>query len=189
MKTLIAFLYGFGFFLLLLAGSGCKSDMDTINRITARQNFPKESAQNVEMIYTDSGLLKAKLFAPVLERHETSSPYLELPKGIKAYFYSAGNPKPESMLRANYAIRYEAEKRMVLRNEVVVVNVQGDTLETEELIWDELTGKIYSEKFVKITTPEHQIWGNGFESNQNFSRYKIKDVRGTMSIKDAEKSN
>src|SRR5688572_4581517 len=124
MKKLIAFLPCLCIYLFLPAGQGCKSDMEKIRLITAQQDFPKESAVNVEMLYSDSGLLKAKLFAPLLQRHETSNPYLELPKGIRAFFYNAGNPKPESMLKANYAIRYEAEKKMVLRDDVVVVNIQ-----------------------------------------------------------------
>jgi hypothetical protein len=63
------------------------------------------------------------------------------------------------------------------------VNNKGDTLRTELLTWDESTQKIYTDKFIRITTPEQIILGDGLESNTEFTEYKIFKIRGTISLK------
>ena len=70
------------------------------------------------------------------------------------------------------------------KNDVVVVNQKGEQLNTEKLLWDENTGKIYSDEFVKITTPDEIIMGKGFEANQDFSKYKIFKVTGNITVKE-----
>ena len=87
-----------------------------------------------------------------------------------------------STLTSNYAIRKEKENTIEAKDDVVVVNVKGEKLNTEQLIWNERTSKIYSNEFVKITTPDKIIFGNGFESNQDFTNYKIFSIKGTINI-------
>jgi len=65
----------------------------------------------------------------------------------------------------------------------VVVNEKNEKLNTEKLEWDEQTGKLYSDQFVKITTPEEIIMGTGFEADQNFNSYRIFKVTGTITVK------
>jgi LPS export ABC transporter protein LptC len=87
-----------------------------------------------------------------------------------------------SKLDAKYGIRYERDERMEARKNVVVINEKGDKLETEHLIWDEKKQKLLSDDFVKITTKDEIIFGNGFEANQDFTRYKIFNIKGTISL-------
>jgi LPS export ABC transporter protein LptC len=87
-------------------------------------------------------------------------------------------------LSAKYAIHYDAEHRWEAQNDVVVVNEKGEQLNTEKLIWDEQKEKLYSDQFVKITTPDEIIMGKGFEANQDFSRYKIFNVTGRITVKE-----
>jgi LPS export ABC transporter protein LptC len=72
---------------------------------------------------------------------------------------------------------------MEARNNVVVTNSKGETLNTEQLMWDERSEKLYSDVFVKITTPDQIIFGEGFESNQNFTQYRINKIKGTIKVK------
>jgi hypothetical protein len=72
---------------------------------------------------------------------------------------------------------------MIARNDVILVNSKGDTLNTEELIWEEAKQTIHSDKYVRITTKDEIIMGEGFESNTEFTKYKIFSIRGTISLK------
>jgi LPS export ABC transporter protein LptC len=72
---------------------------------------------------------------------------------------------------------------MTVKNDVIVVNIKGDTLRTELLIWDEKTNKINTNEAVKITTPDEIIYGDGLESNTEFSQYKIFKIKGIISLK------
>lgn len=144
--------------------------------------MPVETGKNVLIHYTDSGIIRARVFAPVMkrfaseERNET-----EMAKGITVYFLNK-QQKTESSLRARYAIRYERDHKMVAKNDVILVNVKGDTLRTELLTWDETKQLIYTDKYVRITTPTEIITGVGFESNAEFTRYKIKQISGTFDL-------
>jgi hypothetical protein len=56
-------------------------------------------------------------------------------------------------------------------------------METEQLTWDQRREMIYTDKFIKIKTADEILYGTGFESNQNFTRYRIKNLNGRVSIK------
>ena len=73
---------------------------------------------------------------------------------------------------------------MIVKNNVVIRNINGDILETDLLNWDENKQEIYTDDFVKITTKSEVIYGQGFVSNQNFSKYTIKNIKGTILLED-----
>ncbi len=162
----------------------CKNDnIEKIQVLTAADNLPIEIGTNIILNYTDSGIVKAKVFAPLLERFEnekTSQSVMK--KGITAYFYGK-NKKITSYIKSKYAIRDDRAKTMTVKNDVVVVNIKGDTLRTESLIWNEYSNKINTSDAVKITTPDEIIYGDGLESNTEFSSYKIYKIKGIISLK------
>ena len=72
---------------------------------------------------------------------------------------------------------------------VFLVNSKGEQLNAEELIWDQNKKKIFSDKFVKVTTEDEIMFGNGFESNEDFSEYKVKKLTGQLKIDKDEIEN
>lgn len=143
----------------------------------------REIAENVTIEYTDSGLLKARIKSTELVAvKNVREPYVEMPKGIKAEFIGASG-KVESYLFSEYGISYTKKKRVVVRRNVRVLNIKCERLETEELVWDQASGRIYTDKFVKITTPDQIITGEGMESNQTFTDWEILNVSGTINKK------
>ena len=115
-------------------------------------------------------------------RHKTKEPFTEFPGGVTVTFFEK-SLQPTSKLTAQYAIRRQKDKETVVRDSVVWYNIhKKEQLETEELIWNEKTNKVYSDKFVKITTETESIYGEGFEADQNFTYYKIKDIHGQVRI-------
>ncbi len=159
----------------------CENDLDKVKLYSKGKNIPQESARNIKILYSDSAHLEVELTAPVLNHFETENPYVEMPKGFNAIFYD-DKLEVKSKLDADYGIRYEREQRMEARKNVTVINQKGEKLNTEHLIWDERKEKLYSDEFVKITTKDEIIFGNGFEANQDFSKYKIFNIKGTISL-------
>ncbi len=180
-STFIYYLLSVAFCLFIF--SSCENDIDEVNIITAKNNYPVESGKDMEVIYSDSGRIKIKLNAPVMMRYTGEKPYLEMPKGVKVLFYD-DTMNVNSHLSANYAISREKEEIMEARNNVVVVNEKGEQLNTEHLVWDKKQATIHTKEFVKITTADEIIYGNGLESNQSFTKYKIKDIKGTINLKE-----
>ncbi len=174
---------------LSLLLTSCENDIEQVNLITQRNNAPVETGKGLEILYSDSAQIKVKITTPELNRFQTPSPRTEMPQGVHVDFFN-DEMKITSTLTSKYALRKEDEKTMEARKDVVVVNANGEKLFTEHLTWDEKTGKIYSDEFVKIVTDDEIIFGNGFESNQDFSRYKIFDIKGTITLpKDANTKN
>jgi LPS export ABC transporter protein LptC len=159
----------------------CENDLNKVKLYSKGEITPQESAKNIKIFYSDSARLQVEITAPVLNHYESENPYIEMPKGLKAIFYD-DKLEVKSKLEADYGIRYEKEQRMEARKNVTVINQKGEKLNTEHLIWDERKEKLTSDEFVKITTDDEIIYGNGFEANQDFTKYKIFNIKGTISL-------
>ena len=124
------------------------------------------------------------LKSPLLNKYaENDMPsYIEMPKGVEVYFYDSLN-KVKSLLTANYAIDYENKKLMEAENNVVVVNEKGEKLNTEHLTWDQNKKIITSDKFVRITTKDEVLFGDGLDADEGFNKWVIKKPKGILNIK------
>ena len=186
-----SYLYGmkpFRLLFLFLAVTfiACENDLQTVKNITAKETLPDESASDVELIYSDSARIKVKLNAKQLDRYSTSrDPYIEMKNGVSLNFYD-DSMRVKTRLTAKYAIRKENSSIMEAKDKVVVVNELGQKLETEHLIWDENTRKIYTNTFVKITTEDKIFMGDGMVANDDFTGWKITNSSGIINVDDAE---
>lgn len=162
--------------------SGCKNDLDEAKLITSRANVNIEKGKNVNIRYSDHGNTKIKAEAKTLTRFNVEKPYLEFTDGIKITFYSADGAVGTTMT-ADYASAVENSGIMTARKNVEVINAKGEKLNTEEIVWDEQKKVIYSNAFVKISTADEIIWGNGMEANEDFTDYVIKKVIGKVKVK------
>lgn len=171
------------FFALLLLAA-CGEEINKVKVLLEPNNMPIEKGKDIEIIYTDSGRIRARVNAPIIERFDNALKLqTEMPSGIKVSFYN-GLGAIESTLTANYAVRNDRTKAMTAKNDVVLTNVNGDTLKTELLNWDEYSQRIYTDQFVRISTKDEIIMGTGFESNPEFTKYKISQISGTISLKE-----
>jgi LPS export ABC transporter protein LptC len=175
--------------MLLLAAfcwlsQSCTNDMKQVMSLPGNKLSPSQVGDSVTMLYTDSSQLKIMLKANrmLVFSKNVTEPLTILPSGVFVTFFDQFE-KVSATLRANYGVRYENTKRMEAKYNVVVVNKNGEKLETEKLIWDQNLGRIYTDAAVKITTGKEVITGKGLESNQDFSRYEIKQVTGQIHLK------
>lgn len=177
--------------LFVVSFCSCETDIATINSLSSEDELPIESGKNVEYIYSDSAIVRAKLTAPRLDRFGGKKNYMELPNGMHVIFYNE-EKKEQTNLTADYGIGYDdgtGMNKMEAKRNVVVINEKGDRLNTEHLIWDAITKQIYTEEFVKITTKEETIWGDGLKADQDFSKYEILHPKGSIAVNDAEDTN
>lgn len=169
----------------------CENDVAVVNTITSatKKEAPIESSKNITFYYSDSARIRSCLKSPQVDHYLGKKPYYEMVKGLDVVFYDQFR-KEQTKLTANYGIGYdngENENKMSVmeaKGNVIVINEKGDKLNTEHLIWNSQTKKIYTNEFVKITTKDEVIWGNGLEANEDFSEYEIKQVKGQIGLKD-----
>lgn len=177
-----------GMILLLLVVSllwimvSCENEISKVKTVISTEEPPAITAEGFEMLASDSAVIRFKLQTPQLIYHkEEKDPYYEFPKGIKIVKYDAGM-NVISSITAQYAKNFPSDDRWEAKNNVVAVNFKGDTLKTEYLVWDTAKKKIYSDQFVRIIQKDHIFTGIGFESNQDFSDYQIKDLKGDIYV-------
>lgn len=170
------------FFLFLPFLFSCENDTKEVNKLTKTDSIPVQTADTIEVFYSEMGYLKFKLNSPYLINCPGEDAYNKFPKGFKVIMYDSLK-REKNELTANYGVKYERRKIMEATGNVILINkLKGEKLTTEHLVWDEKTRKIYSDRFVTIRTPDKIIYGEGLVSDEKFDNWKIKRVRGTFYV-------
>lgn len=167
------------FFCLLFA---CGETPKETRQVFTQDDTAVEVGRDVEILYSDSALVRVRVTGPLLHNYVTrENPRQEFPGGIKMEFLEA-DLSIKSVLTAKNAIRKQDKGQITARDSVVMTTVKQEKLETAELIWDEKTAKIYTDKFVKVTKPGEVIYGFGLEAEQDFSYWKIIVPKGRIKV-------
>ena len=160
----------------------CENDLKDVERISARNaSIPVDKSYGVEIIYSDSAKVKARMLTPELHHYNTDKPYYEMPKGVTLIVLDE-NQEEKSRVTADYAISRESEKIVELKKNVVVVNKEGKTFKSEELFWDQNKKRFYSNQLVSIITKTDVINGTSFWANENFSYYEFEQGTGNFDV-------
>lgn len=172
--------------LILLITESCENNIEVIKNLTSVKDIPAVSAQEMEIIYSDSAKVRMKVIAKVLNKFNTpEKQYIEFPKGIIIYQYDSGM-QVTAIIQANYALYRENKKLWEARDDVIAKNlIKNEQLYTEELFWDQSKGNIYSTKFTKIINADGVFYGDGgFTSKEDFSYWKLIGIKGKVNIKE-----
>jgi len=165
--------------------SSCENDVEEVNEINDEVQLPDQELRDVDVLYSSRGKIKFRMIAPLVEQYGGEEHYNEMREGVEVEIYDS-TMKVSSRLTSNYAIDLAYDKKMEAEDDVVVINDKGEKLNTEHLIWDMVREEIRSDVFVKITTPQQVLMGEGLISNQDFTDYKILKPRGIINLEDAQ---
>ncbi|MFN7115366.1 MAG: LPS export ABC transporter periplasmic protein LptC [Saprospiraceae bacterium] len=173
---------GVAFLLGILIFQACTQENEALDLKDITLDPSIETARNVEIIYSDSAKVRVKIMGPTLLSHVNSrEPKQEFPNGVRVDFYGP-DQQITSTLTGKYGIRYEAEGKVVVRDSVVWQSVEGERLETEELLWDERQKRVYNHRFVVLRKKDEILMGHGFEATQDFKNSRIIAASGTKAI-------
>ena len=160
----------------------CENPIADIQEFARNDTLPVIMADSIEFERTDSGFLQIVLKSPLMYKFEGKDPYIEFPNGFEVTFYNDSGIQV-SYLRANYGVSYEKQKLLRARNDVVVINFEKEEeLRTENLVWDQRKKIIYSNTFVKITSPDKVIFGDSMWANESFSKREIIKFKADIEI-------
>ena len=164
----------------------CGNNIKEVQDFLADKNLPVGVAKNVNLIHTDSGVVKTKLITPLLHdfANRKIHPYQEFPEGIQITNFDIN--KDSVTLTANYCRSYSKTGISEVKENVIIVNYKdGIRLYTEQLFWDQNTHYIYTEKAFKLITRTDTINGKGFESNEDLSKVTMKDISGAIYVNES----
>ncbi|WP_367864751.1 hypothetical protein [Pedobacter sp. WC2423] len=143
----------------------------------------KDRSLKVEIVFSDSAVVKAKGFAPILDQVNPSSgsKYQEMPKGVKITFF---DPKQNvtGTITSDYAIRKETEQVTIFKKNVVVVR-DDLTFNTEELTWNQQKKMYFSPKGI-VTRPDGTVLNAlNFTAPEDFSSVAFEQGSGETYVK------
>jgi LPS export ABC transporter protein LptC len=139
--------------------------------------IPNQESWNSKVIFSDSGNIKAILYANHISVYNDRG-YTLIDSGATVDFYKNG--EKVSKLTGKRGKVIDATKDMEIYDDVKVENIEGNVLTTQRLFWNNKLQKVSSDVFVRIKTRKENIEGIGFESDDNLKNYKIFKVTGTF---------
>ncbi len=168
-------------FIILLSSiylMSCENDEKKVNALFEKK-LGVDKILNVTSYMSQKGKMKAKLIAPIMLRFQDTSSRIELPKTLHIDFYDS-IMHIESKLDAQFARYYENDNKVFLQDSIRVYNIKGDTLFCKELWWDQRLQKFFTEKAVRIHTPDMIMYGQGLSAPQNFKTFEIYKVTNSV---------
>lgn len=172
--------------LLLTTTIGCSSEEGKQAKQTeGLDTVPGMITHNVSMLVSDSGVMKYHVVTPLWIRYnlDEAKAYQYFPQTIQLdQLDSLLNPSAH--IEADTAYNYEKPQIWKLVKNVRISNTAQEKFFTQELYWDMKKRIVYSDSFIHIERPDGILEGIGFESDDNFSKYEVRQTTGIFDIKD-----
>ncbi|MDO5665399.1 MAG: LPS export ABC transporter periplasmic protein LptC [Bacteroidia bacterium] len=135
--------------------------------------MPSMVTKDVSTLISDSGKTRYKIVADVWEIYDKAKePFWYFSKGFYLERYDA-NFNIEATVVADTTWRYTSKNLWRAKGNVEVKNREGHEFKSDELFWDQTTGKVYSDKYIEIKRGALELKGYGFESNTEMTNYRI----------------
>lgn len=144
-----------------------------------------EESENLSIVMSENGRKSYFFKTPLLEGYTLArDPYREFRKGIDITTYQDDSMTTvNANLTANYAIYYENRRLWEAKGDVVVIKADGTELYTQQLFWNSMTKRIYSNVDTKIVKGTDVFFGEGFESDEDLKQWKFRRMSGRMFVK------
>ncbi len=178
LKTSQRFLLLLMFFLM----QSCEEDITKINQ-NKKTNFASQVIHNANIIQRDSGVVKVRFKAPLLESYELiDSPYVEAKKGIYLEFFDKKNPKVPGKVWAKYAKNNIKRDSYFAKGRVKIITTEGQTFVTETINWDKRNRKMYTKDTVFVSDKDGNILvgAHGMVAKDDFSEYTFFNNSGSF---------
>lgn len=174
--------------LLCLVGTGaCQQPKDhTASAVRDRDSVSIMTSYGVNTLISDSGVIKYRIVTERWDVNTVKNPSRwTFEKGI---FLEQFDEKfhVEGYIQADTAWYYDQKKLWELRGRVRIRNVNGLIFRSEELFWDGMKHEFYSHKFSRVITPEREMQGTYFRSDEHMQRYEVTNSVGSFQKSDMD---
>ena len=181
-KLNIAVFLGCAIFFVL---NSCDEDLTKINK-NRKTNFPSQIIYNANIIQRDSGMIKLRATAPLIEKFEyIDSPYVVTRKGINILFYDKKKPTVPGKISAKYAKYNEKKKFYEAKGNVKIITNENQMFAMQSVFWDQNKKLIYTSDTVYVTDKDGStlVGANGMRAKDDFSEYTFYNNSGDINAK------
>lgn len=178
------------FLIFLMAGciaASCQKDEGKEAETVDEEDFSKIPGMvttDVSMLVSDSGVIRYHANTPVWYTYnlDAKKSYWYFPEGIELQQLDE-DMQPAGKIQADTAYHYEKAQQWHLIGNVRVSNTKGEKFNTEELYWDMKKHTVYSDSFIHIERNRDILEGFGFNSNEAFTEYEIRQTTGIFEMR------
>ena len=177
-----AVLLGCAIFFVL---NSCDEDLTKLNK-NRKTNFPSQIINNANIVQRDSGMIKLRATAPLIEKFEyIDSPYIVARKGINILFYDKKKPKIPGKINAKYAKFNEKKKFYEAKGNVKIITNENQMFAMQSVFWDQNKKLIYTSDTVFVTDKDGStlVGANGMRAKDDFSEYTFFNNSGDINAK------
>lgn len=171
-------------FVLLVA---CEQPREhTAPAIHERDSVSMMTTYGVNTLISDSGVIKYRIITERWDVNTIKQPSRwTFERGV---FLEQFDEKfhIEGYIFADTAWYYDQKKLWELRGRVRIRNNSGLVFRSEELFWDGINHEFYSYKYSKVVTPERELEGTYFRSDEQMRHYVVTNSTGSFQSTDLE---
>ncbi|MBR2231964.1 MAG: LPS export ABC transporter periplasmic protein LptC [Prevotella sp.] len=175
------FLLVFSFSPFLVFTNSCDETIEHIAPpIYERDSASVMTSYGVNTLISDSGVMKYRIVTEVWDVNTVKNPTRwTFHKGI---FVEQFDEKfhVEAYIQADTAYYYDTNKLWELRGRVRVRTKDGLRFSSEELFWDQNRHELYSHRFSRVVTPERELQGSYFTSDERMTHYTVSNSKGSF---------
>ncbi len=158
---------------------GCESNFKEVQKSNFSEFVPSGEAEQINLKYTDSGRITVILISPKMMEYATVDfPFTEFPKGIDVTLFDKNGKK--TFVKADYATSYKQTNLIDLKGNVKITSQDGQTLETEQLYFDQKNEWFFTEKSFKFTDPKGVSSGQGIDFSKDFKVINSQRIAGEI---------
>ncbi len=155
----------------------CVNDLDQIQQVSYNPNAPDDVTEDLYMHYTDSGYARLQIHAAIAESYSHPKQVTKLKDFVQVDFFSEDG-KIISTLTALYGEINRETGMMFVRDSVVLRNLNDkQSLETEELFYNQSDSTVYTQKYVIMKKEGEGVIGRGRGIKTSpFGRFRKGDI-------------
>jgi LPS export ABC transporter protein LptC len=171
---------------VLMAFPSCSDQKEHMApAVHERDSMAFMQARGICNLISDSGVIRYKIIAEEWNIYTVTHP--QKWTFVKGILLEKFNLKfhVEWYVQADTAYCYN-QNLWELRSRVVIRNQEGTVFHTEVLFWDMGEHQIYSPVFMRVTTPDRELQGYRFRSNESMTKYVIYNSKGSFPVEDQQ---
>lgn len=159
--------------------AGCEERVRPSVVPLATDSLPSQESWRSTVRLTDSARVRAVLWAGYIATFADEQ-YTILGDSVHVTFFNEEG-ELSSVLTARRGKVDDRTKDLEAYEDVVVSSEDSTVLRTERLFWTNATRLIHTDAYVVIASPREVIRGEGLESDQSLTNYRIFRVTGRSS--------
>lgn len=173
-----------GFLLLLLLTFGCSGEVEHLAEpVRGEDSLLFMHSSGINTFISDSGVMRYHMVVEEWDIYNGSGGEQATWKFLKGMLMERYDEKFHVDLFVQSDTAYLHRQQLwELRGRVVVRNVNGDVFHTEELFWDLDKHEMWNHQYMHISTPERELEGTEFRSNEDMTRYAVLNSIGSFPL-------